>query len=105
MLLIGGPEHGTERELKPGDDSLAVIVPGPDNVLRSFRYVVRGVQAETRPNVFYKRNILVDSQMPVEVASQALAAVLLQRFADELVRQFMEGGELVDENDSLDTSE
>lgn len=95
MLVIGGPAHGTERELPSGELSTTVIVPSPDGILNRFEYLVRNIEAETRPGMVYRKTVLVDSQMPIEVAAQALAAVLLQKFSDELVRQFMEGGELV----------
>lgn len=103
-LLLGGPAHGESRELELGQRSTSVIVPGPDNVLHTFEYVLREIEAETRPGVTYKRKILVEQSMPVNVAAQALGALLLQNFAEELLRQFMEGGELVGPNQEQDTS-
>lgn len=94
-LLLGGPAHGETRELGPEETETSVALLGPDKTLQSFTYVLREVQAETAPGKVYKRSILVEKSMPVNVATQALGALLLQNFAEELIRQFMEGGELV----------
>jgi hypothetical protein len=91
--MIGGPAHGQERELEPGQKAVTIIGQEGDGTFQPVQYVVRGIQAETRPGKIFQRDILVEGTLSVEVATQALAAVLLQKFADELVRQFMEGGE------------
>lgn len=93
-LLLGGPAHGETRELKDDDESYSVVGVGPDNVVNSVRYILREIEAETRPNVFYRRKVLVEQSVNPMVAAQALAQVLLKNFAEELVRQYMEGGEL-----------
>lgn len=94
-LTLGGPAHGTYREHN-GENETIIMAPSPGNPLPSpWTYVLREIQAETRPGVFFKRDVLVEKSMPVEVATQALAAVLMQSFAEQLVIQFMEGGEQV----------
>ncbi len=104
MLLLGGPLHGTERDIENGQTEVIIMAPSPGNpVPTPWKYVIRGVQAETKPGRVFERTILVEQSMPVEVATQALAAVLMQRFAEELVRQFMEGGELVVRNSDPET--
>ena len=96
MLLLGGPAHGQERELEAGKKELIVMAPTPGNPLPTpFKYILRGIEAETRPGMVFQRSVLIEQGMPYEVATQALANVLLARFSEELVRQFMEGGELV----------
>lgn len=100
MLLLGGPLHGQERELSNGETELVVMAPSPGNPIPTpFKYQVKTIQAETRPGVVYSRKVLVEQSMPVEVAAQGLAQVLVMSFAQELVRQFMEGGTLVDNLD------
>jgi hypothetical protein len=94
-LLIGGPAHGQIRELKENETSVTVMIPGPNNVLNSIEYVLREILAETSPGNVYRQRILVERSLNVEIATQGLASLLLQNFAQELVRQFMEGGELV----------
>jgi hypothetical protein len=95
-LLIGGPAHGTEREVDDGQEEVIVMAPSPDNPLpQPHKYVLKTMQAMTRPGMVFRRTLLVEQGMPIEIASQALGAVLMQRFAAELLRQFMEGGELV----------
>lgn len=97
MLLLGGPLHGSEREVANGENEVVIMAPSPGNpVPTPFKYVRRGIQAQTRPGMIFQREVLVEQGMPVEIATQALGAVLLERFASELVRQFMEGGELVE---------
>lgn len=96
MLLLGGPAHGEEREIANGQSELVIMAPAPGNPLPlPWKYYVKQIEAETRPGTVFRRSVLVEQGMPVEVATQALAAVLMQRFAEELVRQFMEGGQLV----------
>lgn len=96
VLLLGGPLHGAERELTNGESELVIMAPSPGNPIPTpFKYIRRGIQAETRPGMVFEREVLVEQGMPVEIATQALSAVLLERFAHELVRQFMEGGRLV----------
>jgi len=96
MLLLGGPAHGQERDIPNDQNELVVMAPSRGNpVPTPFKYIRRGIQAETRPGMVFEREILVEQGMPVEIATQALSAVLLERFAHELVRQFMEGGEIV----------
>jgi hypothetical protein len=93
MLLLGGPGHGTERDIENGQSELIIMAPSPDNPLpMPWKYVAREIEAETRPGKIFRRTVLVEQGMPVEVATHALATVLMQRFAEELVRQFMEGG-------------
>lgn len=114
MLLLGGPLHGAERDIANGQSELTIMAPSRGNSIpMPVKYIRRGIQAETRPGMVFQREVLVEQGMPVEVATQALSAVLLERFAHELVRQFMEGGELVEENtfdsqlgtDNLDSGE
>ena len=109
MLLLGGPFHGTERVVPNGQNELVVMAPSPGNpVPTPFRYVRKGIQAETRPGMIFEREVMVDPNMPAELANQALGAVLLERFASELLRQYMEGGIQVvpEESDSgIGTSE
>jgi len=93
--MIGGPAHGQDRDIAPGDDSITIMGQGPDGVITPIKYMRRGIQAQTNTGSVYQRDLLVEASLSIEVAAQALAAVLLQRFADELVRQFMEGGELI----------
>lgn len=99
MLLLGGPAHGQERELADGETEIIVMSPTPGNPLPTpFKYVVRGIEAETRPGMVFRKYVLIEQGMPYEVATQALASVLLTRFSEELLRQFMEGGDLVQVN-------
>lgn len=96
MLLLGGPAHGQERDLDNGQTEIVVMAPSPGNpVPMPFTYKVREIEAETRPGLVFRRTVLVEKNMPVEIATQGLAQILLVRFSEELVRQFMEGGELV----------
>jgi hypothetical protein len=96
MLLLGGPAHGQEREINNGQTELVVMAPSPGNPLPTpWKYQVREIEAETRPGMTFRKAVLVEQGMPVEIATEALAQVLLAHFASELVRQFMEGGELV----------
>lgn len=102
-LLIGGPAHGQEREIDNGESSLTIWAPFPDNpVPTPIKYWLQEIEAETRPGMTYRRKVLIAENLPLEVASQALGSVLLQRFAEELLRQFMEGGVLVG-NRTIDT--
>jgi hypothetical protein len=95
-LLIGGPAHGQQRDVPIGESEITVLAPSPGNpVPTPFKYVLREIVAETRPGMNFKRVILVEKNLRVEIATQALAQLLLQNFTEELVRQFMEGGELV----------
>lgn len=97
MLLIGGPGHGQERQLENGQNELTIMVPSPGNPIpMPVKYIRREIQAQTQPGKIYQRSLLVESSLPIEAATQALAAILMQRFAEELVRQYMEGGESVD---------
>lgn len=96
MLILGGPLHGQERPLpEDGKSELSVMAPGPNGIPTPFKYVVKTIEAETRPGTTFRRTFLVDPNIPLEVASQALGSLLLQTFANELVRQYMEGGEIV----------
>lgn len=105
MLLLGGPLHGQERDLPEiGQTNLVVMAPSPkDGILEPFKYVLKTIEAETRPGKIFSRQFWVDPRMPLEVASQAISAILLQNFAQELLRQFMEGGQLVGKN-SVDSN-
>lgn len=97
MLLLGGPAHGQEREIANGESELVVMVPAPDNPIpMPFKYTVKTIQAETKPGWIFERTVLVANNMPLEVATQGLAQILLQRFAEELLRQYMEGGTIVE---------
>lgn len=101
MLLLGGPAHGDERDIDNGQSELIVMAPSPGNPLPTpWKYQVKTIEAETRPGMVYRRQVLVEQNMPVEVATEALSQILLIKFASELVRQFMEGGELVDASNS-----
>jgi len=104
MLLLGGPLHGHEKELTDSDsDEIVIMAPSPGNpVPTPWKYQRREIEAETRPGIIFRRSVLVAQGMPIELATQGLAQILLQRFAEELVRQFMEGGELI-VNDSKST--
>jgi hypothetical protein len=97
VLLLGGPAHGQERDLTEfGQKEMVIMAPSPGNPLPTpWTYQVKEIEAETRPGVVYRQRVLVEKNMPVEVATDALAQILLTKFASELVRQFMEGGELV----------
>lgn len=98
-LLLGGPAHGEERALDNGETQLTVMAPSPGNPLpMPFKYTLREIEAETRPGYIFRRSVLIESSMPVDVATQALAGVLMQRFAEQLIIQFMEGGEQVNGN-------
>lgn len=104
-LLLGGPAHGQSRDVPNGQSDITVLAPSPGNPLPTpWKYVLRQIEAETRPGLVFKRSILVEQSMPVEVATQALASLLMQNFAEELVRQFMEGGELVGNETTSGTS-
>jgi hypothetical protein len=97
MLLLGGPLHGQEKEVNNGESELIIMAPSPGNPIPTpFKYIKRSIQAETKPGWIYEKIVLVEQTMPVEVATQALAAILMQRFAEELVRQFMESGTIVE---------
>lgn len=101
MLLLGGPAHGDDRDLTEGQKQLVIMAPSPGNPLpMPYTYELKEIEAETRPGMVYRQQVLVEKNMPVEVATQALAQVLLIRFSEELVRQFMEGGELVGSNET-----
>jgi len=101
VLLLGGPAHGDERDLEFGQTELTIMAPSPGNPLPlPWKYEVKEIEAETRPGMVFRRKVLVEKNMPIEVATQALTQVLLIKFGSELVRQFMEGGELVNGTDS-----
>lgn len=106
MLLLGGPAHGQERTLDNGESELTIMAPSPDNPLpMPYKYRVRTIESETRPGVFFRRDILVEQTLPIDLATQGLAQILLLKFAEELVRQFMEGGtQVADENEESRTS-
>lgn len=104
-LLLGGPAHGQYRDVPNGQSDITILAPSPNNpVPTPFKYVLRNIEAETRPGIVFRRTILVEQSMPIALATQALASLLLQNFAEELVRQFMEGGELVDTYEEQDPS-
>jgi len=95
-LLLGGPAHGTMKEIDNGENEVTIFVPSPGNPIPSpFKYVRRHVDAETRAGIVFRQVLFVEQSMKPELATQALASVLMQQFAQELVRQFMEGGEYV----------
>lgn len=95
-LLIGGPAHGQERQVDNGENELIVMAPSRDNPIPTpFKYVRRNIQALVRPGEVFQRTLFVEQSVDPSVATQALAAILLQSFAEELVRQYMEGGELI----------
>lgn len=97
MLLLGGPLHGTERDLPNGENEVVIMAPSPGNPIpMPFKYLRRGIQAETREGIVFQREVMVAQDMPVEMATQALGTVLLERFANELLRQYMEGGVQID---------
>lgn len=102
MLLLGGPAHGQDRDLTEiGQKEMVIMAPSPGNPLPTpWTYQVKEIEAETRPGIVYRQQVLVEKNMPIEVATDALAQILLARFASELVRQFMEGGELVGSNEA-----
>jgi hypothetical protein len=101
MLLLGGPAHGQERDITNGQTELVVMTPSPGNPLPTpWKYNVKDIEAETRPGMVFRRSVLVEQGMPIEVATQAIASIVMQRFAEELVRQYMEGGQLVNGPDS-----
>ena len=96
MLLLGGPLHGQERELENDQTEVVIMAPSPGNPLPTpWKYELKEIEAETRPGTVFRRSILVEKSMPIQVATEALASVLMTKFASELVRQFMEGGKLV----------
>lgn len=100
-ILLGGPAHGQERDIANGQSELTIMAPSPGNPLpMPFKYILREIQAETQPGMVFSRLVWVEQSVPIEVATQALAQILLQAFAEQLVRQYMEGGELVDGTDS-----
>jgi hypothetical protein len=95
-LLLGGPAHGTQKEIENGQNEVTVFVPSPGNpVPTPFKYIRRDIQAEIRPGTVYQQTIFVEQSVTPDMATQALAATLLQNFAEELVRQFMEGGKRI----------
>jgi hypothetical protein len=92
-ILIGGPVHGAERDIENGENEVTILSPSQGNPIPTpFKYIRRAIQAETRPGVVFQRNVFVEQSISPEIASQALAAILLENFANELVRQWMEGG-------------
>jgi len=92
-LLIGGPAHGMAKDIENGQSEVTVFVPSPSNpVPTPHKYIRRDVQAETKPGVFYSRIVYVAQNVSPDMATQALAQILLGNFAEELVRQYMEGG-------------
>lgn len=105
MLLLGGPAHGQDRDLTEfGQKEMVIMAPSPGNPLPTpWTYQVKEIEAETRPGIIYRQRVLVEKNMPVEVATDALAQILLTQFASELVRQFMEGGELVGDSEKAST--
>jgi hypothetical protein len=92
-LLIGGPAHGTERDISNGDYEVTILSPSPGNPIPSpFKYIRREIQAETQPGRVFERTVFIEQSVSPDIATQALAAILLQEFAQELVRNWMEGG-------------
>lgn len=92
-LMIGGPLHGSERDIDNGENEVTIMAPSPGNPIPSpFTYIRRDIQAETRPGSIFQRTVYVERNINPDVASQALAAVMLENFANELVRTWMEGG-------------
>lgn len=95
MLILGGPLHGQERDVNPEQTEFTEFVTGQSGMPEPFKYVLRSMEAQTKPGLIFRRQFWVDPRMSLEVTSQAISTVLLQNFANELLRQFMEGGELV----------
>lgn len=92
-LLIGGPKHGQHAEVTKGQNELTfTILSNKDRTLVPVKYMRREIQATTGNGTF-KQVLYVESSLPIEQASMALQQVLLQAFAEQLVIQFMEGGE------------
>lgn len=92
-LLIGGPLHGSERHIDNGENEVTIMAPSLGNPIPSpFRYIRRDIQAETRPGKIFQRTVYVENSISPDVASQALAAIMLENFANELVRTWMEEG-------------
>lgn len=97
MILLGGPAHGQEREIENGQSELIIMAPSPDNPLPTpFKYYVREIAAEIESGKSYRRKVLVEQTLTIDYAVAALSSVLLQRFTEELVRNYMKGGELID---------
>lgn len=92
FTLLGGPAHGQSREVANGENKLTLMVsPDGKSVPQPVTYIRRTIQAQT-PNGVFERTLFVEQSLPVEYASQALQALLLENFAAELLRQWIEGG-------------